>query len=72
MTALNTSVMVLQSHLARRMDVAPFSEEALTRIGMATFEVLEACADFTEFDVWKDLRGAIEAYLRQDKENNDA
>jgi AcrR family transcriptional regulator len=71
MTALNTSVMVLQSHLARRMDVAPYSEEALTRIGMATFEVLEAYAKFTEFDVWRDLRDAIEAYPRQDKENND-
>ena len=71
MTALNTSVMVLQSHLARRMDVAPYSEEALTRIGMATFEVLEAYAEFTEFDVWGDLRDAVKAYPRQDKENND-
>ena len=71
MTAINTSTMVLQSHLARRMDIEPFSEEALTRIGVATFEVWEALAQFTESDVWKELRGAIEAYPRNDKENDD-
>jgi AcrR family transcriptional regulator len=71
MTAINTSTMVMQSHLARRMEVEPFSEQALTRIGVATFEVWEAIAEFTESDVWRELRAAIDAYPRQSKENND-
>ena len=71
MTAINTSTMVMQSHLARRMEVEPFSVEALTRIGVTTFEVWEAIAEFTESDVWRELRAAIDAYPRESKENND-
>jgi AcrR family transcriptional regulator len=71
MTAINTSTMVMQAHLARRIDVEPFTEEALTRIGVATFEIWEALADFTESDVWRELRAAIDAYPRESKENND-
>jgi len=71
MTAINTSTMVMQSHLARRMDIEPFSEEALTRIGLATLEVWEAFAEFTESDVWKELRDAIDAYPKKKKEDDD-
>jgi TetR/AcrR family transcriptional regulator, regulator of cefoperazone and chloramphenicol sensitivity len=71
MTAINTSTMVMQDHLARRIGVEPFSEEALTRIGVATFEVWEAFADFTESDVWRELKAAINAHPREGKENND-
>jgi TetR/AcrR family transcriptional regulator, regulator of cefoperazone and chloramphenicol sensitivity len=71
MAAINTSTMVMQSHLARRIGVAPFSEEALTRIGVATFEVWEAFAEFTESDVWRELRAAIEAYPQESKEKKD-
>ena len=71
MTAINTSTMVMQSHLARRMDVEPFSERALMRIGTATFEVWEAFALFTESEVWRDLRAAIDAYPEKDKETHD-
>jgi AcrR family transcriptional regulator len=73
MTAINTSTMILQSHLARRMGVVPFSEEALTRIGVATLEVWDAIAEFTDSDFWRDFRGAIDAQLAMDndKENSD-
>lgn len=73
MTAINTSTMVLQSHLARRMGVVAFSEEALTRIGVATFGVWEAIAEFTESDFWRDLRAAIdqEAAAHDSKEHED-
>lgn len=71
MTAVNTSTMVLQSHLARRMDVVPFSEEALTRIGLATLDVWETVSEFTQMQFWSDFRGAIDAQMSNDKENND-
>ncbi|HEX6299682.1 MAG TPA: helix-turn-helix domain-containing protein [Acidimicrobiia bacterium] len=71
MTAINVSTMVMQSHLARRMHIEPFSEEALNRIGVATFDVWETLAEFTESDVWRKLRDAIEAFPRNDKENDD-
>jgi AcrR family transcriptional regulator len=71
MSAINTSTMVMQSHLARRMEIEPFSQEALTRIGVATFDVWEAFAEFTESDVWRELRAAIDTYPRDSKENKD-
>lgn len=61
MTALNTSTMVLQSHLARRMDVEPFTETALRRIGSATLDAYEAIADLVASDMWQDLRAAVDA-----------
>lgn len=71
MTAVNTSTMVLQSHLARRMNVVPFSEEALTRIGLATLDVWETVAEFTEMEFWREFRVAIDAQISNDRENND-
>jgi AcrR family transcriptional regulator len=71
MIAINVSTMMMQSHLARRMEVEPFSEEALTKIGVATFDVWEAIAEFTESDVWSSLRGAIDAYPQNSKEIDD-
>lgn len=62
LTAINTGPMVLQAHVARRIQVEPFSEEALTRIGIGFFDVFEAFADFTDSEVWKDLRVAIDKY----------
>lgn len=71
MAAINTSTMVLQSHLARRMGVVPFSEEALTRIGVATLEVWETVAQFTDTDFWRDLRDAVDVQVPNQKENRD-
>lgn len=70
-TAVNTSTMVLQSHLARRIGVEPFSEEALTRIGLAMLDVWETVAQFTELELWRELRDAIDAQMQSDKENGD-
>lgn len=71
MTAVNTSTIVLQSHIARRMGVVPFSEEALTRIGLATLDVWETVSEFTEMEFWRELRGALETQVSQDKEDAD-
>lgn len=71
MAAINTSTMVLQSHLARRMGVVPFSEEALTRIGVATLDAWETVAQFTELEVWRDLRDAVDGQVPHDKEKDD-
>jgi AcrR family transcriptional regulator len=68
MTAINTSTMVLQPHLARRMGVVAFSEEALTRIGMATLDAWEAVSDFTDTEFWGELRKAIDAQVQHHKE----
>lgn len=69
MAAINTSTMVLQSHLARRMGVVPFSEEALARIGLATLDAWETIGEFASSEFWRDLRVAIEAQVPNDKEN---
>ena len=69
MTAINTSTIVLQSQLARRMGVASFSEDALTRIGLTTLDVWEAVAEFTGMDFWRDLRNAIDPSSARDKES---
>lgn len=61
LTALATSTMVLQDHLARRMDLEPFTEQALRRIGGATFDAYEAIASMVASDMWRDLRAAIDA-----------
>jgi TetR/AcrR family transcriptional regulator, regulator of cefoperazone and chloramphenicol sensitivity len=62
MIAINTSTMVLQEHLARRMDVQPWSEAAIRRIGMALFDVFEAIGDMVDSDMWRELRAAVDAY----------
>ena len=61
LTALNTSTMVLQAHLARRMDLEPFTERALRRIGAATFDAYEAIADLVASDMWRQLHTAIDS-----------
>ena len=60
LTVLNTSTMVLQDHLARRMDLEPFSESAIRRIGSATFDAYEAIASMVASEMWRDLRAAID------------
>lgn len=62
MTAINTSTMVLQAHLARRMRVDPWSEMAIKRIGQAMFDVFEAIGDMVDSDIWRELRAAVDAY----------
>lgn len=62
MTAVNTSIMVLQPQVARRIGVTPWTEEAIMRIGMAMFEAFEAIADMVGSDFWQDLRSGISAY----------
>lgn len=69
MTAINTSTIVLQAHLARRMDVVPFSEEALTRIGLTTLDAWEAVAEFTDMDFWRDFRNAIDPPPAREEES---
>lgn len=70
MTAINTSTMVLQSHLARRMGLVPFSEDALTRIGLATLDVWETVAEFTDSDIWSELRSAVETQTAKNEEKS--
>lgn len=70
MAAINTSTMVLQSHLARRMGVVPFSEVALSRIGLATLDAWETVAQFAESEFWRDLRVAVDAQVPSDEEND--
>ena len=62
MAAINTSTMVLQAHLARRMGVDPWSEMAIKRIGQAMFDVFEAIGDMVDSDIWRELRAAVDAY----------
>lgn len=68
LTALTTSTMVLQAHLARRMDVEPFTEATLRRIGRATIDAYEAIADLVASDMWQDLRTAVHAQSDTDEE----
>jgi len=69
MTAVNTSTMVMQNQLARRMGVEPFSELALTRISRATLDVWETVSDFTEMDFWLELREAIDSQVSKEGSN---
>lgn len=62
MTAVNTSTMVLQANLARRMDVEPWSETAIRRIGMGMFDIFEAISDMVDSDMWRDLRAAVDVH----------
>ena len=62
MTAINTSTMVLQANLAGRMDVEPWSETAIRRIGIGMFDIFEAIADMVDSDMWRDLRAAVDVY----------
>jgi AcrR family transcriptional regulator len=68
MTAMNTSIMVLQTHLARRMGIEPFTDEAVLRVGRAMFDVFEAFAQFTSSDFWKQLRAAVEETWQKEQE----
>jgi AcrR family transcriptional regulator len=61
MFAVNCSTMLMQDHLARRMQLEPFSEAGLRRVGLATFDAWEAIADLVGSDLWRDLRAAIAA-----------
>ena len=67
LTAMNTSTMVLQPHLARRMEVEPFSESAIRRISTGFLDAFEAIADMVDSDFWRDLRGAVDEYLDGDE-----
>lgn len=71
MTTINLSTMVLHSHLARRMGVAPFSEAALVQVGSATLAAWETVAEFTQSEFWRELRGAVGAHVPIDKESKD-
>ena len=71
MTAINTSTIVLQSHIARRLEAVPFSEDALTRIGVTTLDIWEAIAEFTQMDLWSDLRAAIDLQMSKNEESDD-
>jgi hypothetical protein len=50
------------------MGVVAFSEEALTRIGIATLDAWEAVSDFTDTEFWNDLRRAIDAQAPHERE----
>ena len=60
--AMNTSTMILQAQLARQMDVEPFSEAALRRIGGASFDVYEAIAEMVASEMWRKLRQGVDSH----------
>lgn len=68
LTAVTTSTMVLQTHVARRMQVDPFTPTALQRIGNATFDAWEAIAHMVASDMWRGLRAALDAQPAPDQE----
>lgn len=68
MTAVATSTMVLQPHLARRMAIEPWSETALRRIGTAAFDVYEVLGEMVTWDMWRQMRAAVEAGANDDEE----
>lgn len=68
MTAINTSIMVLQAHLARRMEFEPWTEEAVRRTGMAMFDVFEAIADWVGSDTWRTLRDGVRSYYEDEED----
>lgn len=70
MTAVNTSTMVMQTQIARRMGVEPFTEDGLTRIGLATLEVWETVAEFTDLEFWQELRQAIAARVSNEENSH--
>jgi len=65
MTAVNTSIMVMQPMIARRMGIEPWTTTAITRVGMGMFDVFEAFADFVNSDVWRDIRAAVDGFSEQ-------
>lgn len=54
--------MVLQPQIAQRMGIAPWTDEAVMRIGIAMLEAFEAIADMVASDFWQGLRPGISAY----------
>jgi AcrR family transcriptional regulator len=62
MAAVNTSIMVLQPMIARRMGIAPWTDEAIMRIGTAMLDVFEAIADMVSSDFWREFRSGLDAY----------
>lgn len=65
MTAVNTSIMVMQPMIAGRMGIEPWTTTAVERVGRAMLDVFEAFADFVDSDVWRNLRSAVDAYSEQ-------
>lgn len=66
--ALNTSTMVLQDHVARRMGVEPWTPSGIQHIGMATLDAFEAVAAMVASDMWQELRAAVDAYRADEQE----
>lgn len=62
MAAVNTSIMVMQPMITRRMGIEPWTPTAVRRLGAAMLDVFEAYAKFVESDVWRNLRAAVDDY----------
>jgi AcrR family transcriptional regulator len=62
MTAVNTSIMVMQPTITRRMGIEPWTNTAVVRVGSAMLDVFEAFAEFVDSDTWRNLRSAVDAY----------
>jgi hypothetical protein len=67
MTAVNTSIMVMQPTIARRMGIEPWTPTAVMRVGTAMLDVFETFAEFVDSDVWRNLRAGIDAYSNNDQ-----
>ncbi|MFP3913231.1 MAG: TetR/AcrR family transcriptional regulator [Actinomycetota bacterium] len=67
LTAINTSTMILQPHVARRIGVEPWTETAIIRIGQAMLDAFEAISDMVDTDVWRDIRAAVDEYQKKDE-----
>lgn len=65
MAAVNTSIMVMQPTIARRMGIEPWTSTAVQRVGVAMLDVFEMFAEFVDSDVWRNLRSAIDTYPEQ-------
>jgi AcrR family transcriptional regulator len=61
MTAVSTSIMVLQPMVAERMGVTPWTDEAIMRIGTAMLDAFEFIADMVASDFWRKLRSGVTA-----------
>ena len=71
MTAVNTSIMVLQPMVAERMGITPWTDEAIMRIGTAMFDTFEFIADMVASDFWRKLRSGVSAYQTTNKETTE-
>jgi AcrR family transcriptional regulator len=67
MTAINTSIMMLQPLLGRRMGFEPWTTDAVQRVGIAMFDVFEAFGEIAQSEMWRKLRAGVDDYRDKEK-----